>query len=123
MRWGPSARLPLASALNTELSMPIKCARLQRKRAKERAPTCCLCVHSRSMRRQAKALKSSNRPMNPAGPSPLRRRKLGRLRVLLVRMNPDLAMGAELLKKTGVGNLFMVFGEPDVEMRRSEDNQ
>jgi adenine-specific DNA-methyltransferase len=48
-------------------------------------------------------------------------RKLGRLRVLLVRMNPDLAMGADLLKKTGAGNLFMVFGEPDVEIRRLED--
>ncbi len=48
-------------------------------------------------------------------------RKLGRLRVLLVRMNPDLAMGADLLKKTGAGNLFMVFGEPDVEIRRTDD--
>jgi adenine-specific DNA-methyltransferase len=50
-------------------------------------------------------------------------RKLGRLRVLLVRMNPDLAMAADLLKKTGTGNLFMVFGEPDVEIRRVEDDQ
>ena len=50
-------------------------------------------------------------------------RKLGRLRVLLVRMNPDLAMGADLLKKTGAGNLFMVFGEPDVEIRRTDDGQ
>jgi len=50
-------------------------------------------------------------------------RKLGRLRVLLVRMNPDLAMGADLLKKTGAGNLFMVFGEPDVEIRRTDDDQ
>ena len=32
------------------------------------------------------------------------------------RMNPDLAMGDELLKKTGAGNLFMVFGEPDVDI-------
>jgi adenine-specific DNA-methyltransferase len=48
-------------------------------------------------------------------------RKLGRLRVLLVRMNPDLAMGADLLKKTGAGNLFMVFGEPDVDIRRTDD--
>ena len=32
-------------------------------------------------------------------------------------MNPDLAMGDELLKKTGAGNLFMVFGEPDIESR------
>jgi adenine-specific DNA-methyltransferase len=50
-------------------------------------------------------------------------RKLGRLRVLLVRMNPDLAMGAELLKKTGAGNLFMVFGEPDVEIRPADEGQ
>jgi adenine-specific DNA-methyltransferase len=45
-------------------------------------------------------------------------RRLGRLRVLLARMNPDLAMGGDLLKKTGSGNLFMVFGEPDVEIGR-----
>ncbi|HYD10200.1 MAG TPA: site-specific DNA-methyltransferase, partial [Acidimicrobiales bacterium] len=44
-------------------------------------------------------------------------RRLGKLRVLLVRMNPDLAMGGDLLKKTGAGNLFMVFGEPDVDIR------
>lgn len=36
-------------------------------------------------------------------------------------MNPDLAMGADLLKKTGAGNLFMVFGEPDVEIRRADE--
>ena len=29
---------------------------------------------------------------------------------------PDLSMGDELLKKTGAGNLFMVFGEPDVRI-------
>jgi len=34
--------------------------------------------------------------------------------VLVTRMNPDLTMGDELLKKTGAGNLFMVFGEPDI---------
>jgi len=50
-------------------------------------------------------------------------RKLGKLRVLLVRMNPDLAMGGELLKKTGAGNLFMVFGEPDVEIRRTDEGK
>ena len=43
--------------------------------------------------------------------------KMGRLPVLLVKMNPDLAMGEALLKNTGAGNLFMVFGEPDVEIR------
>lgn len=47
-------------------------------------------------------------------------RSLGRLRVLLVRANPDLAMGDELLKKTGAGNLFMVFGEPDIDIRKSD---
>src|SRR5262249_4042593 len=40
--------------------------------------------------------------------------KFGKLTVQAVRMNPDLAMGDELLKKTGAGNLFTVFGEPDV---------
>ena len=38
------------------------------------------------------------------------------MKVLPTRMNPDLAMD-ELLKKTGAGNLFMVFGEPDIEIR------
>ncbi len=44
--------------------------------------------------------------------------KLGRIPILLVRMNSDLAMGDVLLKKTGSGNLFMVFGEADVDIRR-----
>jgi adenine-specific DNA-methyltransferase len=35
-------------------------------------------------------------------------------------MNPDLAMGDELLKKTGAGNLFMVFGEPDVKITKGK---
>jgi adenine-specific DNA-methyltransferase len=42
--------------------------------------------------------------------------KLGKLAILPVRMNPDLAMGDELLKKTGAGNLFTVFGEPDLKV-------
>jgi adenine-specific DNA-methyltransferase len=42
---------------------------------------------------------------------------LGRLTILQARMNPDLAMGDDLLKKTGGGNLFMVFGEPDIDVR------
>jgi adenine-specific DNA-methyltransferase len=50
-------------------------------------------------------------------------RGMGRLPVLLVKMNPDLAMGEDLLKKTGAGNLFMVFGEPDVDIRRTGDGQ
>lgn len=40
-----------------------------------------------------------------------------KLQVLVTRMNPDLLLGDELLKKTGSGNLFMVFGEPDVEVK------
>jgi adenine-specific DNA-methyltransferase len=49
-------------------------------------------------------------------------RRLGRLRVLLARMNLGLVMGGDLLKKTGAGNLFMVFGEPDVDIRRAGGN-
>jgi len=48
-------------------------------------------------------------------------KRYGSLIVLPTRMNPDLAMGDELLKKTGAGNLFMVFGEPDIEILRSND--
>ncbi len=48
---------------------------------------------------------------------------LGRLTILQARMNPDLAMGDELLKKTGTGNLFMVFGEPDIDVRRVGDDR
>ena len=44
----------------------------------------------------------------------LAERKVGNMRVLLAKANPDLAMGDDLLKKTGAGNLFMVFGEPDI---------
>jgi len=43
-------------------------------------------------------------------------RRLGRIPVLLVRMNVDLLMGEDL-KKSGAGNLFTVFGEPDIELR------
>ena len=50
-------------------------------------------------------------------------RELGRLTVLQARMNPDLAMGDELLKKTGSGNLFMVFGEPDIELKETSDGR
>lgn len=41
--------------------------------------------------------------------------KLGRLSVLKARMNADLHM-AEDLKNTGKGNLFVIFGEPDIEI-------
>ena len=45
-------------------------------------------------------------------------KRYGALTVLPTRMNPDMAMGDELLKKTGAGNLFMIFGEPDLDVRR-----
>jgi adenine-specific DNA-methyltransferase len=48
-------------------------------------------------------------------------KRYGKLMVLPTKMNPDLAMGDELLKKTGAGNLFMVFGEPDVEIKKQKD--
>jgi adenine-specific DNA-methyltransferase len=48
-------------------------------------------------------------------------KRYGKLTVLPTKMNPDLTMGDELLKKTGAGNLFMVFGEPDVEIRQQKD--
>jgi len=48
-------------------------------------------------------------------------RSVGRVQVLFVRMNVDLLMG-EALKKTGAGNLFTVFGEPDIELRDNGDD-
>ncbi|AFZ08641.1 DNA methylase N-4/N-6 domain protein [Oscillatoria nigro-viridis PCC 7112] len=45
-------------------------------------------------------------------------KRYGKLQVLITRMNADLLLGDELLKKTGAGNLFMVFGEPDIELKR-----
>ena len=46
--------------------------------------------------------------------------KLGRIPVLKARMNADLHM-AEDLKNTGKGNLFVVFGEPDIEILPADD--
>ena len=48
--------------------------------------------------------------------------KLGRIPVLRARMNADLHM-AEDLKNTGKGNLFVIFGEPDIEIIRDEDGR
>jgi adenine-specific DNA-methyltransferase len=49
-------------------------------------------------------------------------RAMGRVPVVIVRMNADLVMGEEL-KKTGAGNLFTVFGEPDIDVRETADGQ
>ena len=48
--------------------------------------------------------------------------KLGRIPVLKARMNADLHM-AEDLKNTGKGNLFVIFGEPDIEILPEPDGQ
>jgi adenine-specific DNA-methyltransferase len=50
-------------------------------------------------------------------------KRYGKLVVLPTRINPDLQMGNELLKKTGAGNLFMIFGEPDVRIERGKDGK
>jgi adenine-specific DNA-methyltransferase len=47
-------------------------------------------------------------------------KRYGQLNILITRMNPDLAMGDALLKTTGAGNLFMVFGEPDVDIKKQD---
>jgi adenine-specific DNA-methyltransferase len=46
--------------------------------------------------------------------------KLGRIPVLKARMNAELHMGTEL-KNTGKGNLFVIFGEPDIQILPPED--
>ncbi len=48
--------------------------------------------------------------------------KLGRIPVLKARMNADLHM-AEDLKNTGKGNLFIIFGEPDIDILDAEGGQ
>ena len=47
--------------------------------------------------------------------------KLGRIPVLKARMNADLHMAGDL-KNTGKGNLFVIFGEPDIEIIAVQDN-
>jgi adenine-specific DNA-methyltransferase len=48
--------------------------------------------------------------------------KLGRIPVLKARMNADLHM-AEDLKATGKGNLFVIFGEPDISILDAEEGK
>jgi adenine-specific DNA-methyltransferase len=48
--------------------------------------------------------------------------KLGRIPVLKARMNADLHM-AEDLKNTGKGNLFIIFGEPDIDLINEKDGK
>ena len=46
--------------------------------------------------------------------------RLGRVPVLKARMNADLHMAGDL-KNTGKGNLFVIFGEPDIDILDAED--
>ncbi len=48
--------------------------------------------------------------------------KLGAIPVLKARMNADLHM-ADDLKNTGKGNLFVIFGEPDISILEAKDGQ
>ena len=48
--------------------------------------------------------------------------RLGRIPVLKARMNADLHMAKDL-KNTGKGNLFVIFGEPDIEILPETDVQ
>jgi len=48
--------------------------------------------------------------------------KLGRIPVLKARMNADLHM-ADDLKNTGKGNLFVIFGEPDIDIIAADGGQ
>ena len=47
--------------------------------------------------------------------------KLGKVPVLKARMNADLHMAGDL-KNTGAGNLFVIFGEPDIDILAAEDD-
>lgn len=48
--------------------------------------------------------------------------KLGPLPILKAKMNPDLHMAGDL-KNTGKGNLFVVFGEPDIDILHEADGR
>jgi adenine-specific DNA-methyltransferase len=48
--------------------------------------------------------------------------KLGPLPILKAKMNPELHMSEEL-KNTGAGNLFVVFGEPDIKWDFDKDGE
>ncbi len=50
-------------------------------------------------------------------------KRFGKLQVLVTRMNTDLLLGDDVLKKTGSANLFMVFGEPDIEIKKIDEGK
>lgn len=43
-----------------------------------------------------------------------------KLQIMKVKINPDLSMG-NLLKKTGIGNLFIAFGEPEIKIHSNKE--
>lgn len=45
--------------------------------------------------------------------------ELDGLRIMKVKINPDLSMG-ELLKKTRAANLFLAFGEPEIKVKQTK---
>jgi len=48
--------------------------------------------------------------------------KIGKMQIIKARMNADLHLASDL-KNTGKGNLFVVFGEPDVEIIETDKKQ
>lgn len=44
------------------------------------------------------------------------------MRLIKAKINPDLSMG-DILKKTGTGNLFLAFGEPDITVHTLPENK
>jgi adenine-specific DNA-methyltransferase len=48
--------------------------------------------------------------------------KLGKIKILKARMNADLHMAGDL-RNNGKGNLFVIFGEPDIDVEPAPDGQ
>jgi len=50
-------------------------------------------------------------------------KRYGRLTVLMTKLDNSLYLTNDQLKTTGAGNLFMVFGEPDVDIKKQKDGR
>jgi adenine-specific DNA-methyltransferase len=50
-------------------------------------------------------------------------KRYGRLTVLMIKLDTSLYLTNDQLKSTGAGNLFMVFGEPDVDIKKQKDGK
>ena len=106
------------SARSTARSRPTSWWTPPARPARTWTSTCCASWASPSSRRCSAA--NDDYVASDEGFDVAAERSLGRIPVLLVRMNADLLMGEDL-KKTGAGNLFTVFGEPDIELREEGD--